>query len=961
MAVKLKQSPLPERIAPAQPRRHWIWTEPGQYHGAYAQEATPLLGLLHHPAQMLRLEQGGFCLIFDDPVTLDPAEVPAIPLRRAGPDSFASFETDQSPPRSVSIIAAGARKTLSLDAAEVLDPLSFWDLSQIPVMAGRAPAASNTAIPKLAKPAPENNSPQLSQELRAVSNKPEPFKDLRSHVEATSDPKAPRILKGAAIFTLRLLVSTLVILSCILILILALGSSFVVGPVSIIIAGLLIGWMFRLFRPRPLDIVDSGARGKTPPTGAQRSGFFSKLLGLTLWSTPLGNKLRRQLHAHLEQINKMIDQGDIDRALKRAMSLAQEEKAKSRRNNRLATDLPKPRANLDFDLSGISAETVTIPGDWGFDELRQKYRTLAQELSAKGDHRRAAFIYSELLGDTKHALAELEAMKAYEEAAKLATARKSNGETIARLWFLAGQKEVALLMARRHNCMDHLARISTKDPEFSAFVRSHWIKDLIAEGDLPRAVQESADNPRLAETHLHVLGLAIGEGHLRELPVLERAVQSLPWSIEALNEGPSAQHTIGGQLEQVIFDGMRQADAGELRQGLKRAVERIPGDDPRKPALADALVRASLAFDAATPYALSTTDLQRFAKAQGCTALAEDLRQIKRNGPSKALTERVIALPKSGHGAWAFVAALHKGAALVGTASGEVTYVTAQGQKRWSDHFPDLVGMVPIGVGRFVLLLQGSDIKRRITLLDTAHRTYRQLGSTKLMTWDRYAREGIWQIQTPEAIGALDLSKLLAEAPRFDMLWSITQTIPVKVIAFNSSKDKPQWITQRIEPHGPGIIELWSLTRVVMNLTVNLESPSTGGQLTKSTHIWRKQAFVPALWDTAPDRALDFGGTLSDLATEQKLTAELGKELLERSAFADIIPAPGNTAYAVKLTTSAPPQVTLLHENADTIAQLNGHSLLTQSGSADGEHLVIATQTGLLMLCDFKSMSVSYL
>lgn len=965
MALKLRKSPLPCRIEPPKPRRHWVWTEPGRYHGVYALEETALPRLLQYPGNLYRFADGGFCLIFNDPVTLDPAEIAALPLRRIGPDSFASYQTDKTPPGSLSIIAHGTPKLLRLDAAELFDPIRLWDFSQVPVIAGRTPPTLTLTLPKVGR-SPIEDTPKLSPGLRSIGLKSEPFQEIRSQVAAVSDPKMPILLGRTGSFLLRLLASVLLLTFYALIIVFAVRTGAGVGPVGLGFAAVFLLWFFGFFTRGTRGANRTRAPGSNPKPGApqetrraphKRGGLLEKLRGLALWNTRLGDGLRRGIQRNLDQVNRMIDQGKIDLALKRAMSLARDEQIKKKRNPRLMTAPPKPRANLDLDLNRSNAETVAIPGDWGFEKLRKRYRKLAEDLSEQGDHKRAAFIYAELLDTTKPAIAELEKMNAYGDAAKLATARKEFGNTIARLWFLAGEKEIALMMARRHNCMAHLAVVSKKDVEFSTFVRRHWIEELITEGNLPCAVQESADDPRLAQTHLLALGKAIDAGHLQDHPVLERAVQNLPWPINALNTASSEQ-TDGGQVAHVIHAAATRSDAGEIRHALRRAAERMDTSDPRKPALADAIVRASLAFDADTPYELSTNDLRRFAKAQGCQALAEDLRQIHRTGPAEPRKHLEVSLPKSGHGKWSMAAAVHRGAALLGTATGEVTLIDQHGVKRWTDHLPELVGMVPIGAGRLVLLLQGRDLNRRISVLDTARHHYRSLGSTRLIAWEHYAGDRVWQIQTPEAIGALDLTKLLADAPVLEMLWSITQTIPVKVIAFHNGPAAAQWLTQRIEPKGPGLIEKWQLNRATFQLRVVMEAKSEAQKLDNHPLVWRDAQFTSLVSDEAIPKTFHIMGPQSDLEAEKRLIAEIKPHLAARKEFASITSAPAKSAYAVQLLAPDRSGIKLTRNNTQSIAEISGHEIAAQSASLNGEHLVILTKSGLMVLCNFKNMTV---
>lgn len=955
MALKLKKSPLPERVVPVQPLRQWIWTKPGSYHGVLASSETALLPLLIHPGRLLRLSGGEFCLFFEQPVQLDPMDIAAVPLRRIGPESYASYDIDQGPAHSLSVMHQGEPHVLSLEGAEPVDPISFWDFSALPLMQGTPPPASQAAIPSIKK-ANKDTKPELNRRLKAIAQSPAVFENVQRNISEAKDSRFGFLARASGDTALRLMATLLLIIIYIFITISSLSLGAGIGPLGLILATVFLCWFFGHFVRGTRAVGSRDEYGAAGAAARPRRGLFDGLRGLALWNTSLGNNLRRQIQRHLDEVSNMIDRGDIDRALKRALSIAESEERKERRRNRLMTSLPKPRATLDFDLNRNEGDTVSLPGDWGFTELRQKYAKLAEDLSAQGDHRRAAYIYSELLQQVNLAIAELEKIKAYEDAAKLATARKQSGQVLARLWYLAGKKDIALLIARRYGCLQTLAEVSEKDPEFAAFVRTHWVEDLIAEGDLPRAVQESADNPRLAELHLRVLANAIGAGHLRTHPVLERAVQSLPWDIEALN----SRHTgdsVGDQVAAAIYDGISQPDAGEARQKLKIAAERMENDNARRAALADALIRASLAYDANTPYAIHVKNLRNFANICGCKALAEDLRQIHRAAPDKAPQATTFPLPRSGNAPWTMVAALAGGAALLGAPTGELTLVDPTGAKRWTDHLPDLVGITPVASGRLVLLVQGTDEIRRISVLDTLRRTYRSLGSTKMLSWSNYAGDGIWQVQTPTAIGALDLTKLLASESSFELLWSITQTVPVKVLVFHTYEPFAEWLTQRIDRDGPGLIERWQLNRSFQHLNVWLEPLDNGKKLAQSPHIWRVDELMTQTPSHVQFERTPFYGPMSDYESERRLSAELKSDLSARTTYARVTSIPPGGACALEMPGSEDSAIELRGRTSEMFACIKGHEIIAQSATKDTEHLVVLTKSGLLVLCNFKTMS----
>lgn len=962
MALKLKKSPLPDRIDPPAPLREWVWTAPGPFHGVFATDPQALLPLLDVPARMVRVAEG-YCLFFDTARTLDPAEVVGLPLRRMGPERYASYDTSDQ--RSgLSLILQGAPQLISLQDAETVDPLSLWDFSAMATTQGRPPPAFPTAIPKTGKPQ-QTPTPELNRNLKAIAGGPQVFERIKENTDAIKEPRLGSLTRAIGSFSGRLLATLLLVFIYFWITLATLRLGASGGALGLIAAVAVLMWYFGFFGLRGLGSGNatgtkrgwgagpSKGRGTSPGPAPAHRGLLGRLREMALWNTSLGNKLRRELQRHLDEVNKMIDQGDIDRALKRAMSLSKEEERKNKRSP-LMMSPPKPRANLDFDLNR-SEGTVAIPGNWGFEELRDKYRDLAEDLSAKGDHRRAAFIYAELLDDVPPALAELEKIEAYEDAAKLATARKQSGHTLVRLWYLAGNKEVALLMARRHQAMQVLADVAEKEPEFAAFVRQHWVEDLVTEGDLPRAVAESANNERLAALHLRVLEKAISAGHILETPVLEEALKTLPWTIEALNAS-SDEANVVGRLEQVVHQGIVDPTVGDIRQRLWSGVTGLEASDPRKAALTDALIRASLSYDADTPYALQSSELRRLARAGGCAALAEDLRQIHRLKPKERPSRANFPLPQTGTGQWTMAAAIQGGAALLANSNGEMALFDLAGDKRWTDHLPDLVGLVPVSSGRLVLLVQGRDSLRRISVLDTTRRSYRALGSIKLLEWDRYAGDGTWQIQTPEAIGALDLAQLLAEEPTFEMLWSITQTIPVKVLAFQSTPHMAQWLTQRLDMRTGGLMELWRLQRNTQSLTVWLESENGGQELAATPHVWLDHNFAAQKTDTRELKYAWLQGTKSLEGNEAQLLNKIDLSLRQKTA--TVTAAPASRLFAIENTGSGKSTVDLDSAPPNPCVRLRGHHPEVQSATRDGQHLVVVTDTGLTLLCNLRTMSV---
>ena len=581
MVRKLKHSPLPDRQRPARPLRDWLWSGKGPYDGILfpKDEAGILLPYLEH-YQKLLLVDDWLVLIFRSPVELDPALLGhARPLRVTGTGSFTSFDLAHQPglddaARVLHIVHQGQKFQYDLVTAVLVDPMEFWDFSKIDVTSSQVLVTAR--MPSVPRPV---KAPGQSEQVAKIARVKPIYDDIHAAIDTAPDKNwreradaTGRVLNGI----LRLITKiTLGIFMLIFFLVIVLGGmSF--GLVGLFLAFLFIGWIFRkLTSPRTIGPEGGGQAGVQGAKGAagrqmprnRGPGLFDRLKSWMLWNTSMGDKLRAELERHMDDVSKMIERGEIDRALKRAIALGAEEAEKKKKaRSAPMSSVPDPRATLDLDYSGVDPPSASILTENGFGAMTTQYRDLAWKLSADGDHRRAAFIYSELLKDVPHALEELEAMKAFEDAAKLATARKSPGHVAARLWFLAGHKDIALALAKRFDALEFVANTAEKsDPEYAAFVRGHWIEGLIAAGDLARAVKESAGRPQLSKLHLAVVNQAVLAGMLDDPNVLVAAVFSLAWRVEVLGTEPIAlADDASGKLEarlHHIVNGADEADA----------------------------------------------------------------------------------------------------------------------------------------------------------------------------------------------------------------------------------------------------------------------------------------------------------------------------------------------------------------------------------------------------------------
>jgi hypothetical protein len=989
MAKQLSPSPLPGRVAPPLPPRHWLWSDQRTYDAVLVPDdkADQLLLLLAHSG-MLRHIAGFYWLVFDTPVSLDPAQLGAVlPLRALGAGVFSTYDLAHMTPKDrgtnrLHIILQGQATSYDLHQAAAVNPMQFWDMTGLDLH--RANPLPRPAAPPKATTAPPAQIPRQSKPLAQIADTAPVYADIHDAVNAAKSTnlkdsirQGGRLLRGIA---------ASVILILLVLLVFFLGVGIVAagaqgGLLGLLVAFAVVYGLLRLFSGPKIVVsspsaTQSGASRTTPKY--RGPGVFDRLKSWALWNTQLGNKLRADLSRHINDVSRMIENGEIDRALKRALALGAEQDARTKKRSTGPTGLPKTRASLDMDFSGIERASASILDDGSFHQMARQYRMLACKLSDKGDHRRAAFIYSELLKDVPTALSELEKLKAFEDAAKLATARNSAGHVTARLWFLAGKKDIARALAKRYDAMEFIANTAEKtDPTFAAFVRGHWIKDLMAAGDLSTAVIQSADRPALATLHTAVTKQAVLAGLLEEGAVLAAATKALDWREDALDDDfTSTDLDAVQQLETYLHHLLHGANSGDApaRQALLAALRTTkttpePFCPHRAPLLADALIRATLAYDHDQPAAAPLKELQSVASSLRLSVLAEDLRRVVRAKPKAPPERREFTLPSAPPDTnphWKLITCVGRGHTLLGAANGELTLLDKSGKRCWTDHMTGLAGMIPIGPGRLVLILQKIGDETQLTLLDTTLHTYRALGRTTLVAWHQTATTATWLVQTPNAIGALDVSALLEDSPRFDLLWSVTQTVPIIVLGFHVNKHQVQWISQRVDQRRPGLIEVWALSFSTQKLSVNILDPSTQGgrNVYAGRHLWTTgNQFWPVTQSTSPQwkptnctvRLVPY-----DYAQEQDILSASRSFFEDLSTSAAIIPLAEGCACVINGPFANPPTMVLWQQKAQSFPILEGSICVAQSSSTIQQRLAFIDDHQRIIICDVDASNVTF-
>src|SRR6267143_2562265 len=232
-------------------------------------------------------------------------------------------------------------------------------------------------------------------------------------------------------------------------------------------------------------------------TGSQQSVFATRAPSkFSLWLTSAINKivmvtrLARALGwrqgRYLSRVMQMFEQGDVDEALRHAIPLSSISDSPVLR---MTLGLPGVRQNLRLNPFGRRPSSTMALGQSLYSHLNQLYRSTFKRLEAQGRIGEAAFVLAELLRANEEAVAFLERNGRLREAAEIAEARELAPEIIVRQWFVAGEKERAIQVARKTGAFHGaVLRLEKSRHPAALELRKLWAQSLADAGNVAIAV-----------------------------------------------------------------------------------------------------------------------------------------------------------------------------------------------------------------------------------------------------------------------------------------------------------------------------------------------------------------------------------------------------------------------------------------------------------------------------------------
>ena len=494
-----------------------------------------------------------------------------------------------------------------------------------------------------------------------------------------------------------------------------------------------------------------------PQTKQETLNPFQSWMKHTAARALLKTGLARQIgQKQAEYVNRMIDmfeKGDLDAALRHAIPLGGGDED----GPKMPPALGVPTARTSLQITSNSPGSGIGVGDL-MPDLRALYRNAFEQLERQGRIEEAAFVLAELLQASAEAVTFLENHGKLQLAAEIAEARHLSPGLLVRQWLLAGNKERAMLIARRHNAFAAAVELlNRKDPERALELRRLWAQANADAGDYAAAVDLLWQKPELRAETLPWIQQALAFGGASAARMLPRLLELTPDDTD---------------LHARILALLAEEDPEQASERKAFAESLCTLDvTPRAATLARAALRA-LVRDALLAPHLADKGLYRSLQNYGAdAALRADLPSLPTEAMMVSLTQREqpLELEWQAHDMGAIpltdAAFLPNGRCLVAFGEAGVRLLTRDG--RTVTHFDQPAHrLVVADNGQRAIAIAPRGDAMRLARLDTVSLRAAHWCETTLQTFAPDYDGSLWFVATNTDILAID-----ATAERFQALW----------------------------------------------------------------------------------------------------------------------------------------------------------------------------------------------
>ncbi len=493
-----------------------------------------------------------------------------------------------------------------------------------------------------------------------------------------------------------------------------------------------------------------------PQTEAERLNPFTRWLkhtaARTLLMTGLARQVGQRQAEYLGRMMEMFEKGELDAALRHAIPLGGD----SDQPAAPALSVPHARENLHIS-SGSSSSRMGL-GNELLTDLKTLYRRAFEQLERAGRIEEAAFVLAELLHQSAEAVAFLERHNKLQLAAEIAESRKLSPGLIVRQWLLAGNRERAILIARRHHAFGAAVELLQRShPEQAAEMRFLWAEANAESGDYAAAVDLLWQNPHTRERTLPWIVQALAFGGIPAARMLVRQLELMPEDAElharilALLEDEEPEHA---------------PERKEFAEILCTAEV-----TPRLAAFARAALRTMLRDSQTAPHLFDRDLLRRLQNYGADAALRADLPTLPADSARSPFSQREepLRLEWEAHDTGAMpvydAAFLSNGRTLVALGEAGVRLLTRDG--RTAAHFNQPAHRLVVADGgqRAIAIAPRGELLRLAKLDLTALRATHWCEAS-IQTFTPDYDGSLWFVATATDFLAID-----ATSDRFQALW----------------------------------------------------------------------------------------------------------------------------------------------------------------------------------------------
>jgi hypothetical protein len=330
----------------------------------------------------------------------------------------------------------------------------------------------------------------------------------------------------------------------------------------------------------------SDFRAKDTPTLKEKfSRAWRRFAARVLHTTRLANILGRRQATYVVKMIEMFEQGDLGEALRHAIPIND---LPSSLRSAPSFGVPQPRTSLNIVPRQNQSSTSIGMEDDLLSYMRQLYRNAFERLVAQGRFEEAAFVLAELLRDNAEAIAFLERHGKFKLAAELAEARGLPPGLVVRQWFLAGDVERAVQIARRTQAFaDAVTRLEKTNREKAEQLRVVWAESLAEAGSYVAAVDVIWPVAEARNKAREWMDKAIETGGPSAARMLARKLSLMPDEFEEVRERALLfleDESFEGFDSRLLFaetlcQGTRNVGAQTLARAAARAILRDAGRD----------------------------------------------------------------------------------------------------------------------------------------------------------------------------------------------------------------------------------------------------------------------------------------------------------------------------------------------------------------------------------------------